>query len=63
MKPVAIFRSARTEGPGYFATYLERRSIPWKLVALDEGRPVPRDARRFSGLTFMGGPMSVQDAL
>jgi len=63
MKPVAIFRTARTEGPGYFATYLERRSIPWQLVPLDEGEPVPRDARRFSGLAFMGGPMSVNDRL
>src|SRR6185503_3931735 len=63
MKPVAIFRSAPTEGPGYFATYLERRSIPWKLVALDKGEAVPRDARRFSGLVFMGGPMSVNDDL
>jgi GMP synthase-like glutamine amidotransferase len=63
MKPVAIFRSAPTEGPGYFATYLDRRSIPWQLVALDEGKPVPRDPRRFSGLVFMGGPMSVNDDL
>jgi GMP synthase-like glutamine amidotransferase len=63
MKPVAIFRSARTEGPGYFATYLERRSIEWKLVALDQGEAVPRDARLFSGLVFMGGPMSVNDDL
>jgi GMP synthase-like glutamine amidotransferase len=63
MKPVAIFRHAPTEGPGYFATVLERRAIPWKLVALDEGRAVPRDARRYSGLAFMGGPMSVNDEL
>src|SRR5688572_30929660 len=63
MKPVGIFRHARSEGPGYFATYLERRSIPWQLVALDEGTPVPRDPRRFSGLVFMGGPMSVNDEL
>ena len=63
MKPVAVFRSAPTEGPGYFASYLERRNIPLQLVALDEGSPVPRDARRFSGLVFMGGPMSVNDDL
>jgi GMP synthase-like glutamine amidotransferase len=63
MKPVGIFRNARSEGPGYFATYLERRSIAWQLVALDEGAAVPRDPRRFSGLVFMGGPMSVNDAL
>jgi len=63
MNPVGIFRHARSEGPGYFATYLERRSIPWQLVALDEGAAVPRDPRRFSGLVFMGGPMSVNDDL
>ena len=32
-------------------------------MALDQGEPVPRDARRFSGLVFMGGPMSVNDDL
>ena len=62
MKPVAIFRHARSEGPAYFATYLERRAIPWKLLPLDQGRSVPRDVRKFSGLAFMGGPMSVNDA-
>jgi len=63
MKPVGILRAARTEGPGYFATYLERRSIPWKVVALDQGEPVPRDPRNFSGLAVMGGPMSANDEL
>jgi len=63
MKPVAIFRHAPSEGPAYFATYLERKGVPWQLVALDEGRAVPKDARRFAGLVFMGGPMSVNDDL
>jgi GMP synthase-like glutamine amidotransferase len=63
MKAVAIFRTSRSEGPAYFATYLERRSIPLQLIALDEGAPVPRDPRAFSGLCFMGGPMSVNDEL
>jgi GMP synthase-like glutamine amidotransferase len=63
MKPVAIFRHARSEGPAYFATYLERKGIPSKLFALDQGRKVPRDVRKFSGLAFMGGPMSVNDDL
>ena len=63
MKPVAVFRHSRTEGPGYFATYLERRGIPWRLVAIDEGDAVPDDPAAFSGLVFMGGPMSVNDDL
>src|SRR4051812_50139172 len=63
MKPVAIFRASPTEGPGYFATYLERRSIAWQLVSLDANARVPRDARAYAGLVFMGGPMSVNDDL
>lgn len=63
MKPVAIFRTARSEGPGYFDTTLERRAIARQLIAIDEGAPVPRDVRRFSGLVFMGGAMSVNDDL
>src|SRR5687767_6447395 len=47
MKPVGIFRHSPTEGPGYFASYLERRSIEWQLIALDQGAAVPRDPRRF----------------
>ncbi|MDX1375764.1 MAG: type 1 glutamine amidotransferase [Burkholderiales bacterium] len=63
MKPVAIFRHVRSEGPGYFATVLERRSIPHCMIAVDAAEPVPRAAREFSGLVFMGGPMSVNDDL
>ncbi|MGC2518731.1 MAG: type 1 glutamine amidotransferase [Burkholderiales bacterium] len=63
MDPVAIFRHSITEGPGYFATYLDARRIPWRLVKVDAGEPVPGDPRGYSGLVFMGGPMSVNDAL
>jgi GMP synthase-like glutamine amidotransferase len=63
MKPVAIFRHARIEGPGYFATTLERRSIPSRVIAVDAGEELPGDARTFSGLAFLGGPMSVNDRL
>lgn len=63
MKPIAIFRHARTEGPGYLGDYLDRRGIVWQLVATDEGEPVPESPGRFGGLVFMGGPMSVNDSL
>jgi len=63
MKPVAIFRHAPTEGPGYFATYLDRYGVPWEVIGIDEGEAVPAGAERFSGLVFMGGPMSVNDDL
>ena len=63
MKPVAIFRHSPTEGPGYFATFLDAHRIPWRLVKVDAGEPVPSSPREFSGLVFMGGPMSVNDDL
>lgn len=63
MQPVAIFRHSPTEGPGYFAIFLEQQGIPWKLIALDEGVAVPLSVDGFSGLCFMGGPMSVNDPL
>jgi len=61
VKPVAIFRHAITEGPGYFATFLSQQGIPWILVKVDEGQPLPQQAEDYSGLVFMGGPMSVND--
>jgi GMP synthase-like glutamine amidotransferase len=61
VKPVAIFRHVATEGPGYFATYLDRHDVPWRVVKVDEGEAIPATARGASGLVFMGGPMSVND--
>jgi GMP synthase-like glutamine amidotransferase len=63
MKPIAIFQHASTEGPGYFATYLDRHRIPWTLVRIDLGEPVPQAVDAYAGLVFMGGPMSVNDPL
>ena len=63
MKPVVIFRHAPTEGPGYFATYLTRHDVAWRVIKIDEGEIVPQDPHAFSGLVFMGGPMSVNDDL
>jgi GMP synthase-like glutamine amidotransferase len=63
MKPVAVFRHAPTEGAGYFAEFLNEHAIPWVLIRIDEGDRVPLRAQDYSGLVFMGGPMSVNDDL
>jgi len=63
MRPIAIFRHSPTEGPGYFASYLDERGVPWRLVDAAGGEAIPADPRAFAGLTFMGGPMSVNDDL
>lgn len=63
MKPIAIFRHFPVDGPGYFATFLDETRIPWQLFRIDAGDAVPTDPSPFSGLGFMGGPMSVNDPL
>jgi GMP synthase-like glutamine amidotransferase len=63
MQPVAIFRFSITEGPGYFAQWLDAHGVPRQLIALDEGQSVPQDPRAFSGIAMMGGPMSANDPL
>jgi GMP synthase-like glutamine amidotransferase len=63
MKPVAIFRHSPTEGPGYFSDYLDARGVPWRLIRIDQGEPVPADPAAFAGIALMGGPMSVNDDL
>ena len=63
MKPIAIFRHSPGEGPGYFATFLDHHSLPWTLFRVDEGVSPPQAPGEFSGLCFMGGPMSVNDGL
>ncbi len=63
MKPVAIFRHALSEGPGHLADFLDARNIPWRLIRIDAGDSLPAAVDGFSGLVFMGGPMSVNDDL
>lgn len=63
MKPIAIFRHAETEGPGYLGEFLTSRHIAWQLICIDAGESVPASAQAYSGLVFMGGPMSVNDDL
>lgn len=63
MDPVLVFRHSPIEGPGYFADFIERRRIPWRLVRIDAGDAVPANLNGVSGVCLMGGPMSVNDDL
>lgn len=63
MHPVLVFRHSPVEGPAYFTTFLERAGIPWRLLRIDAGEPVPTSLDGLSGLCLMGGPMSVNDPL
>lgn len=63
MKPVIIFRHAEIEGPGFLGTVLDEHAIPWQVIKIDEGEPVPNSIAGFGGMVLMGGPMSVNDDL
>ena len=63
MRPIAIFRFASIEGAGYLGEFLEGHNLPSQLIAIDQGEAVPTDPQAYSGLVFMGGPMSVNDEL
>jgi GMP synthase-like glutamine amidotransferase len=63
LKPVAIFRHVVHEGPGRLGDYLEQRGVPQTLIAIDRGDTIPDTPDAYSGLVFMGGPMSVNDNL
>lgn len=61
MKPIRIFRHEDWIQPGRVAEYLDARSIPWELIAIDQGEPVPQRIDDVAGLVFLGGTMSVND--
>lgn len=63
MKPILIFRHVTCEGPGYLGTFLKNNNIPYEIVCIDEGIPVPQNVDTVSGLVFMGGSMNVSDSL
>ena len=64
MRPIAVFRFSPTEGPAHFAEWLDRESLPWELIAVDDGaQRAGRFAALFAGIGMMGGPMSVYEAL
>jgi GMP synthase-like glutamine amidotransferase len=63
MRPVVIFRFSPGDEPGRLAQWLDANGRPWRLVALHDGEPVPKDAGELGGIGMMGGPMSVNDAL
>ncbi len=63
MKPVVVFRHAQCEGAGYLGVFLRRHAIPWYEIRIDLGQTIPTSVRDYSGLVFMGGPISVNDYL
>lgn len=62
-KEILIFRHFPTEGPGYFAQFLDRQGLAHRTIKIDAGEAIPESIDDISGLVLMGGPMSVNDSL
>ncbi len=63
MKPIAVITHVDHEGPGYFATFLDRHKVPFQLISIGRGDAIPKNPTHWSGICSMGGPMSVNDPL
>lgn len=63
MKPVRIFRHQNWVGGGRIVETLTRLNLPFEIVAIDRGDPVPSSVDDVSAMVFLGGTMSVNDSL
>jgi GMP synthase-like glutamine amidotransferase len=61
MSKVLILRFEKTGGPGYFGRYLDRQRLPYELVRVDQGDPLPESIAGVSGVCLLGGVMSAND--
>ncbi len=59
---VAVLQHAAPEGPGLIGAALACEGVPFDVVRVDEGAPVPLDGEELAGLVVMGGPMGVYEA-
>lgn len=61
MQPIAIIQHVADDGPSYFATYLDRVGVPYRVYEMFAGAALPASVTEFSGLCLLGGPMSASD--
>ncbi len=55
-----VLQHIACEHPGQLREYLQRDSVNWQAVELDEGEPIP-ELEKFDAMWVMGGPMDVWD--
>jgi GMP synthase-like glutamine amidotransferase len=63
MRPVRIFRHQSWVGGGRVVETLTQSNLPFEIVAIDRGDPVPPTVDDVSALVFLGCTMSVNDPL
>lgn len=63
MKPIAVIQHTEVGAPGTIIPILMALGREVQLVRIVDKEPVPTDPTPFGGIVFMGGYMSVHDAL
>jgi GMP synthase-like glutamine amidotransferase len=63
MKPIRIFRHQDWVGAGRVIETLTRLGLPFEIISVHNGDPVPPRVDDVSALVFLGGTMSVNDPL
>jgi GMP synthase-like glutamine amidotransferase len=63
MRPVRIFRHQSWIGGGRVIEALTQANLPYEIIAIDRGDPVPPTVDDVSALVFLGCTMSVIDNL
>lgn len=63
MKPILVLQHEAGVAAGHFASWLEARSLPHRVVNVHLGDAVPGSAGSCAGLCSLGGNMSVNDPL
>lgn len=63
MKPIAIIQHTEVGAPGSVPSILDELGLPWTMVRIVDGAPVPEHAEEFSGLITLGGYMGAYDPL
>jgi len=63
MKPVRIFQHEDWIRGGRIVEILRQRGLPFEIVSIGRGDPVPSALDDVSALVFLGGTMSVNDPL
>lgn len=60
MRPIAVLRNDPAAPAGYLEEALSRRNMPWRLVRVDAGEPLP-DIAEVHAVVVLGGLMGAYD--
>jgi GMP synthase (glutamine-hydrolysing) len=63
MKPILILQNLNADGPGYFATWLQRHGLDFEVRNTEAGDAFPADLAGHAALALLGGEMSANDPL